>query len=129
MTTETLRPQYLTIAGKRVVVLEEADFERLAEQADVWEPTMPVPNADGNYPAFETMAVVQALDVLRTRRRLGLSQIELARLAGIRLSTLKAIEHADLKPNVRAFDKIDAAFKVAEAGHRKVRNGKSTKGL
>ena len=123
MTTETLRPQYLTIAGKRVVVLEEADFERLAEQADVWEPTMPVPNADGNYPAFKTMAVVQALDVLRTRRRLGLSQTALARLAGIRLATLKAIERADLKPNVKAFDKIEAAFKIAQAGHRKIRNG------
>jgi len=119
MTTETLRPQYLTIAGKRVVVLEEADFERLAEQADVWEPAMPVPNADGSYPAFETMAVVQALDVLRTRRRLGLSQTALARLAGIRLATLKAIERA----NVKAFDKIEAAFKIAQAGHRKIRNG------
>ncbi len=124
MTTETLRPQYLTIAGKRVVVLEEADYDRLAEQADVWEPTMPAPNADGNYPAFEAMAVSMALDILRTRRRLGLSQIELARLAGIRLSTLNAIEHAESKPNVKAIDKIDAAFKAAEAGHRKVRNGK-----
>ncbi len=121
---ETLRPQYLTIAGKRVVVLEEAEYERLARQADVWEPPLPAADADGNFPAGAAMAVSLARDILRARRRLGLSQADLARLAGVRRQTLDRIEQGDSRPNVAAIDKIDQALKAAESGPRKSRNGK-----
>jgi ribosome-binding protein aMBF1 (putative translation factor) len=114
MTTKSLQPQYLTIGGKRVVVLEEAEYERLARQADVWEPPMPAADADGNYPALEAMAVSLARDVLRTRRRLGLSQAELARRAGIRCETLNRIEQGQNRPNEKVIEKIDQALKKAE---------------
>lgn len=115
MTTKTLRPQYLTINGKRVVVLDEKDYERLAQQADVWEPSMPTPDADGNYPALEAMAVSLARDILRSRRRLGMSQQELARRAGVRRETLNRIEQGKHKPNEKAIEKIDRALKKVEA--------------
>jgi ribosome-binding protein aMBF1 (putative translation factor) len=114
MTTESLHPQYLTIGGKRVVVLEEADYERLLRQADVWEPPMPRMNSEGNYPASEAMAVSVARDILRARRRLGMSQSELARRAGVHLGTLDRIERARMKPNSKTIDKIDEVLTKAE---------------
>jgi hypothetical protein len=45
---------------------------------------MPEPDAQGNYPAVEALWVSLALKIIRHRRRVGLSQIELARRAGVR---------------------------------------------
>ncbi len=90
---------------------------------DMWELSMPAPDAHGNYPALEAMAVALARDILRTRRKLGLSQAELGLRAGIRPQTLKRIEQGQHKPSVPTIDKIDRALKKAEA-ERKTRNGK-----
>jgi DNA-binding XRE family transcriptional regulator len=106
-------PRRVTMNGKRVVVLPEAEFERLLRRADEWEPAMPEPDAQGLYPARETMAVIQARDIIRARRKLGLSQAELARLAGIRPETLNRIENAKNKPNVATIERIDRALQRA----------------
>ena len=45
--------QTLLLAGQRFVVLPEAEYKRLAEKSP--EPMLPLPDADGNYPAVETM--------------------------------------------------------------------------
>jgi DNA-binding XRE family transcriptional regulator len=108
-----------TMNGKRVVVLEEREFERLLQRADEWEPAMPEPDERGLYPARETMAVIQARDIIRARRKLGLSQAELARLAGIRVETLNRIENARNKPNLATIEKIDRALRRSA---RKTRN-------
>jgi DNA-binding XRE family transcriptional regulator len=84
-------------------------------KADLWEPELPAPDADGNYPALEALAVIQARDIVRARRRLGLSQAELARRAGIRAETLNRIEQGRNKPSVPTIAKIDRALKAAEA--------------
>lgn len=99
--------------GKRKVILDEADYEALLRKADVWEPELPSPDARGNYPALQALAVVQARDILRARRRLGLSQAELARRAGIRPETLNRIEQGRNKPSVPTIAKIDRALKAA----------------
>ena len=57
------------------------------------------------------MAVIQARDIIRARRKLGLSQAALARLAGIRVETLNRIENAKNKPNVVTIEKIDRALR------------------
>src|SRR5947208_3204262 len=44
-------PKYRVQGGRRVVVLDEAEYERLRAKADEWEPLLPEPDADGNYPA------------------------------------------------------------------------------
>ncbi|MCI0640297.1 MAG: hypothetical protein L0Y72_12625 [Gemmataceae bacterium] len=72
-----MRPQYLNVAGRRMVVLEEADFEQLAKKADVWEPALPEPNERANYP-IEALHVLIAKDILRARRKLGLTQVEIS---------------------------------------------------
>jgi ribosome-binding protein aMBF1 (putative translation factor) len=118
MTTKAKRkqagPQYRMVNGRRMVMLRQADYERLLQKADLWEPLLPKANADGNYPAREYMLASIARDIIRHRRRLGLSQAELARQAGIRPETLKRIEHATHSPSVTTVAKIDRALKEAE---------------
>jgi predicted transcriptional regulator len=80
---------------------------------------MPEPDADGNYPAREAAAVIQAQDILRARRRLGLTQVELARRAGIRVETLNRLEHAKHQPSVATIGKIDRALREAEKAARR----------
>jgi DNA-binding XRE family transcriptional regulator len=105
----------VTVKGRRMVILDEATYEALLQKADLWEPDLPQPNAKGNYPALEALAVLQARDILRARRKLGLSQAELARRAGIRPETLNRIEQGKNKPSVPTIAKIDRALKNAES--------------
>ena len=104
------------VKGKRMVQLDEAEFDRLLHMADEWEPLLPEPNpATGNYPAIETGFISLAIEIIRDRRRLGLTQADLARLAGIRLATLQRVESGERRPtSVRAIEKIDRALKAAE---------------
>jgi DNA-binding XRE family transcriptional regulator len=97
-----------------MVVLAESEYERLRLRADEWEPLMPEPLPSGNYPAAEALAVIQARNILRARRKLGLSQAELARRAGIRPETLNRIEQGRNKPSVPTIAKIDRALRKAE---------------
>src|SRR5436305_1458303 len=92
----------VVVKGKRMVMLEEAEFERLLRKADEWEPLLPEPDADGNYPALEALRVSLARKILRRRRQLGLSQAELARRAGIRPESLNRIEQGRVSPSVRS---------------------------
>lgn len=105
--------QTLTFGGKRFVVLPEAEYRRLAGEPP--EPMLPKPDANGHYPAGETMRAIMARDIIRHRRRLGLTQAELARRAGIRPETLNRIERAVRAPSVATGDRIDAALTQAEA--------------
>jgi len=94
----------------------------MTPEADVWEPPMPDADESGNIPAQQAMAVSLARDILRERRRLGLSQADLARRAGIRTVTLNRIERAVSRPNTAAVDKIEAALKTARDKHRRLRS-------
>src|SRR5437870_2435539 len=104
----------VSVKGKRMVQLEEAEFDRLLRKADEWEPLLPEPDADGTYPALEALRVSLARKILRDRRRLGLTQVELARRAGIRPETLNRIEQGKVSPSVATVEKIDRALRRAE---------------
>jgi DNA-binding XRE family transcriptional regulator len=106
----------VVVKGKRMVQLDEAEFDRLLRKADEWEPPMPEPNpVTGNYPAIETGFISLAIDIIRDRRRLGLTQADLARRAGIRLATLQRVESGERRPtSVRTIEKIDRALQAAE---------------
>jgi transcriptional regulator with XRE-family HTH domain len=75
---------------------------------------MPQPDGEGNYPAAEALRVSLARKIIRHRRRLGLSQLELARRAGIRPETLNRIEHANRTPAIPTVEKIERALQEAE---------------
>jgi DNA-binding XRE family transcriptional regulator len=104
----------VTVKGQRMVMLDEQEFERLLQKADEWEPALPDADADGNRPAIEACTVIMAQGILRDRRRLGLSQAELARRAGIRQGTLAGIEQATSDSSVATITKIDRALKQRE---------------
>jgi DNA-binding XRE family transcriptional regulator len=97
------------------VLLSEAEYDRLRIKADEWEPLLPAPLPDGNYPALEALRVSLARKILRHRRRLGLAQTELARRAGIRPETLNLIEQGKRSPSARTVRKIERALEQAEA--------------
>jgi DNA-binding XRE family transcriptional regulator len=107
-------PQTLTLAGKRYVLLEQEEYERLLAQAQEWpEPALPGPDANGDYPAVASAKAMIARKIVRGRRALGLTQVELARCAGIRPETLKRIEQGQHSPSLATLEKIDRALKEA----------------
>ncbi|MFO0970138.1 MAG: helix-turn-helix domain-containing protein [Gemmataceae bacterium] len=107
--------QHRTMGGRRVVVLDEAEYQRLRQKADEWEPTLPEPDEDGRYPAVAYARASLARKIIRRRRRAGLSASELARRAGLRTGTLLRIESGAVSPPVSAVEKIDRALREAEA--------------
>ena len=110
----TAHIQTITLAGQRFVILPEADYRELV--GETWEPPLPSPDAQGNYPAVESARVLLARKLIRRRREAGLTQAELARRAGVRVETLSRLEHAKHSPNVATVDKIVRTLDEAEAG-------------
>jgi len=76
---------------------------------------MPKPDAQGNYPAVEALRASLARKIIRRRRAAGLSQVALARRAGIRPETLNRLEQGHHTPTVATVDKLDRALAEAEA--------------
>jgi ribosome-binding protein aMBF1 (putative translation factor) len=114
--------QSITIEGKRFVVVPEADFRRLERLASTNEdrlPPLPPADAKGNRPALAYVRASIARDIIRERRALGLSQQQLAKLAGLRQETLSRLESGKHSPTVRTVEKIDRALKrYAKAARR-----------
>jgi DNA-binding XRE family transcriptional regulator len=114
--------QRVVVEGKRMVMLHESTFESLLRKADLWEPEMPKADAAGNFPALEALAVLQARDILRARRNLGVTQADLARAAGIRIETLNRVERGKHKPSIATMGKIDRALTAMEARNKREGN-------
>ncbi len=102
------------VKGQPMVMLAERDFDRLLQKADAWEPLLPERDADGHYPAVAYAQASLARKIIRHRRRLGLTQAELARRAGIRPESLNRIEQGKVSPSVGTVEKIDRALRAAE---------------
>ncbi len=108
-----IKPNYVKVGDAQVVVLSAKEYERLARKADEWEPPLPQPNERGNFP-LEALDIVMAQEIIRARRKLGLTQAELARRAGIRAETLNRIEQGKHSPTLRTMQKIDRALKRSQ---------------
>jgi predicted transcriptional regulator len=67
----------------------------------------------GNYPAREFLRVSIARDIIKGRRKAGLSQAELARRAGIQPAVLNRIERAKVDAETATVDKILGAINAA----------------
>jgi DNA-binding XRE family transcriptional regulator len=106
-----------TMDGKRFVVLPEIEYRRLRERspgkgaAEEWGlPPLPGKLPSGNYPAVEYARALMARDLIRSRRRLGLTQSELARRAGVRVESLNRIERAKMTATPKLMEKLDAVL-------------------
>jgi DNA-binding XRE family transcriptional regulator len=116
--------------GKRYVLVEPSELRRLEKLAaaahDDELPALPPADADGNRPAVEYARVSIARKIIEQRRALGLSQQELAALAGMRQETISRLESGKHSPTIRTVDKIDAALRRAQQRHDRSAKGKSS---
>jgi DNA-binding XRE family transcriptional regulator len=109
--------QRIEVAGQRFVLLPEGEYERLCSRAsesvpinDEGLPPLPEPDKNGNFPAVEYARVSLARDIIRDRRAAGLTQFELARLAGTRQETISRIESGKYTASVKLIERIDRAL-------------------
>lgn len=109
--------QHLDIDGKRYVLLPEADYESLCgrageavalDESDL--PALPKPDKSGRFPALEYTRISLARDIIRDRKAAGLSQQQLADLAGVRQETISRLESGKHTGQVRTVEKIDKAL-------------------
>ena len=78
-------------------------------------PPLPKPDKEGNFPALEYCRASIARDIIKDRMAAGLTQRQLAKLAGVRVETLARIETGQNTPTVPTIEKIDRALKKALA--------------
>jgi DNA-binding XRE family transcriptional regulator len=110
--------------GRDYVILPRAEFDRLTGLAKVAElPALPKADADGNYPAVDYARASLARNLIRNRVEAGLTQRELAKLAGIRHETLCRLESGRHTPSVASIAGIERALKQATGGKRNGRRG------
>jgi ribosome-binding protein aMBF1 (putative translation factor) len=92
------------IMGTRFVLIPEAEL------AAIEGPNFPPIENDGTCEALPFLRASIARDIVRERRERGLTQAQLAKLAGIRQETLSRLESGKHKPNVRTVERIEAAL-------------------
>ena len=107
----------LELAGKRWAIMPEREYQRLEAHAGAHGdgPTLPKPDAQGDYPAVEYARVSLARKIIKARRAAGLTQAELARRAGIRAETLNRVEKGRTTPDTATLAKIDRVLRTAGA--------------
>ena len=119
--------QRIEVAGKRFVLLEESDYERLCREAgevmadDDALPPLPQPDANGRFPAVEYTRISLARNLIRDRKSVGLSQERLAELAGIRQETVSRLESGKNSATPGTIAKIDRVIVAARKRMAKVK--------
>jgi ribosome-binding protein aMBF1 (putative translation factor) len=104
--------QTLELQGRQYVLLPLDEFEQLRKAAGREElPRLPAKFSDGTRPAAETIRVILARRIVAARNAAGISQAELARLAGMQVATLNRIERAKVMPDAKTVAKIEKALK------------------
>jgi ribosome-binding protein aMBF1 (putative translation factor) len=77
-------------------------------------PPLPRANANGNRPAVAFADAAIARGIIQRRKRLGLTQVGLAKLASIRVEVLNRTERAVTVPSMRTLIKIEKAIQELE---------------
>jgi ribosome-binding protein aMBF1 (putative translation factor) len=124
--------QRIEVAGQRFVLVEESEYERLCAKAseavpldDSDLPPLPKPDKQGRFPALQYARVSLARDIIRDRRAAGLTQQELAQMAGTRQETISRIESGNYTASSKLIDRID---RVLQASLQRKPRAKSRRG-
>jgi predicted transcriptional regulator len=80
---------------------------------------LPKPDKHGRFPALQYARISLARDLIRDRKGVGLSQQQLADLAGIRQETLSRIETGRHTASQRTIDKIMQVIETARRHGKK----------
>ncbi|NOX55288.1 MAG: helix-turn-helix transcriptional regulator [Planctomycetes bacterium] len=107
-----MAPKSITLNGIDYVVLNRTEYDALVKAAQL--PPLPDRDEEGNYPALEYARASIARDIILQRIRLGVSQAELARRAGIRAKTLNRIERGKYSPSAATMEKLDRALRQGQ---------------
>lgn len=99
--------------GIRYVILRESVFDRLCQQAGIGQERVAA-DEQALSPGFDMDRVSLAEKLVRRRRASGLSQVELARRAGVRPETLNRIERGHTTPDFATVRKLVLAMNAAE---------------
>ena len=106
--------QTLTLDGREYVIIAKADWDQFVARSEMGDelvlPSLPQADADGNVDAIAYARASIARDVIQERRAVGLSQLELARLADVRQETISRIETGKQTVTRRTIGKIDKAL-------------------
>ncbi|MGA2498596.1 MAG: helix-turn-helix transcriptional regulator [Tepidisphaeraceae bacterium] len=103
----------LNVPGGQIVVLSRKEFDQLAEKAGIF-PALPPEDRDGNSDALAFMDATIARTLIRRRIEAGLTQKDLAKLAGVRLETISRVESGKHEPTRETILRLETALKRAE---------------
>jgi ribosome-binding protein aMBF1 (putative translation factor) len=121
MTTKAQRRKTVTVNGRRFVLVAEDEWKRLQRlSADTQAhnrqaPALPPADARGNRPAAAYIQASIARSIYRQRTSLGLSQLDVARMANVRQETVCRLESGKHAPTVRTVERIERALERARA--------------
>lgn len=99
--------QMVEVQGVRMVILPETEYQCLLAEANENLPSYPPEDENGGMPALEFARVSIARSLIEDRRKAGLSQAQLAKLAGVRQETISRIESAKVSVTPATMAKID----------------------
>src|SRR5689334_4175044 len=117
-------PQTIHIDDRELVVMSREEFDGLMEKAGILPP-LPPADERGNRDAVAFADAAIARGFITRRIKGGLSQKELANLAGVRIETISRLESAKHIPRQETILRIDEALRSVE---KKVRGAKPRRG-
>lgn len=119
----------IVLNHRRFVIVPESDWVRIATSSSLPAPgrtgkakarastatrealpALPPPDQLGNRPAVAFADASIARGIIGRRKRLGLSQVGLANLAGIRVEVLNRAERSVTIPSLRTLTKIESVL-------------------
>jgi ribosome-binding protein aMBF1 (putative translation factor) len=101
----------VTIRKEKFVLVPMEEYKELKRRPKLVD--FPPPDARGNFDAVAFTRASIARGLVEDRRKVGLTQKELADAAGIRIEILNRAERGVTVPTVRTLTKIEMALKKA----------------
>jgi len=99
----------ITIDRKKFVLVPVDEYKELKSRPQM--PDFPLADANGNVDAIAFTRASIARGLVQDRRKVGMTQKELADAAGIRVEILNRAERGVTVPSVRTLTKIETALR------------------